>query len=307
MAFEYGDMLQTIKDRQWALADIDWEAPGAELITDEQRPSLKQFMADVVWIEHVGARAFAAMAPKAPFDALGDIYRYFHAEEQRHANAELALMQRWGMLEEGEKPVPNKNIRLVIEWLDRYAEALPLTVIGAAIPALETALDGALLKFLLDEVADPVCGQVFAKVNSDESRHLAVGFQVLNDLGASPMRVHAIQTAASLVDPRILTGALLYVPLLTRMLMNLNAWGLSEDKLYNAVTRYQNVGDRSENTRRVPGYHILKAHMSATINHAQPLQFISQRLGTVIDYFPTQVLGKPPSWTDELTYEPVAK
>ena len=307
MAFEYGDMLQTIKDRQWALADIDWDAPGAELITDEQRPSLKRFMADVVWIEHVGARAFAAMAPKAPFDALGDIYRYFHAEEQRHANAELALMQRWGMLEEGEKPVPNKNIRLVIEWLDRYAEALPLTVIGAAIPALETALDGALLKFLLDEVADPVCGQVFAKVNSDESRHLAVGFQVLNDLGASPMRVHAIQTAASLVDPRILTGALLYVPLLTRMLMNLNAWGLSEDKLYNAVIRYANVGDRSENTRRIPGYHILKAHMSATINHSQPLQFISQRLGTVIDHLPTQVLGKPPSWTDELTYEPVAK
>lgn len=307
MAFEYSDMLQTIKDRQWALADIDWDAPGAELITDEQRPSLKQFMADVVWIEHVGARAFAAMAPKAPFEALGEIYRYFHAEEQRHANAELALMQRWGMLEEGEKPVPNKNIRLVIEWLDRYAEALPLTVIGAAIPALETALDGALLKFLLDEVADPVCGQVFAKVNSDESRHLAVGFQVLNDLGASPMRVHAIQTAGAFLDPRLLTGGLLYVPLLTRMLMNLNAWGLSEEKLYNAVTRYQNVGDRSENTRRVPGYHILKAHMSATIKHAQPLQFISQRLGTVIDYFPTQVLGKPPSWTDELTYEPVAK
>lgn len=68
-------------------------------------------------------------------------------------------MRRWGMLEEGEKPVPNKNIRLVIEWLDRYAEALPLTVIGAAIPALETALDGALLKFLLDEVDDPVCGR----------------------------------------------------------------------------------------------------------------------------------------------------
>lgn len=70
-------------------------------------------------------------------------------------------MRRWGgMLEEGEKPVPNKNIRLVIEWLDRYAEALPpLTVIGAAIPALETALDGALLRFLLDEVDDPVCGR----------------------------------------------------------------------------------------------------------------------------------------------------
>jgi hypothetical protein len=71
MAFKYSDMLETIKNRQWALADIDWDAPGADKITDEQRPGLKQFMADVVWIEHVGARAFAAMAPKAPFEALG--------------------------------------------------------------------------------------------------------------------------------------------------------------------------------------------------------------------------------------------
>ncbi|GFG99435.1 hypothetical protein MTIM_53140 [Mycobacterium timonense] len=66
MAFAYSDMLETIKNKQWALADIDWGAPGAELITDEQRPKLKQFMSDVVWIEHVGARAFAAMARRRP-------------------------------------------------------------------------------------------------------------------------------------------------------------------------------------------------------------------------------------------------
>ncbi len=36
---------------------------------------------------------------------------------------------------------------------------------------LEVALDGALLKFLLDEVDDPVCHQVFEKINNDESRH----------------------------------------------------------------------------------------------------------------------------------------
>lgn len=307
MAFKYSDMLEMIKNRQWALADIDWDSPGADLISDEQRPTLKEFMADVMWIEHVGARAFAAMATKAPFEDLGEIYRYFHAEEQRHANAELALMKRWGMLEEGEMPAPNKNIRLVIEWLDRYAETLPLTVIGAAIPALETALDGALLKFLLEEVKDPLCAEVFNKVNNDESRHLAVGFQVLNDLGAGSMRIHAIQTIGALVDPRILAGGVLYAPLLTRMLTNINAMGLSEEKLYNAVMRYENIGDRSEYTRRVPGYHILKAHMSWSIKRSQPLHFVSQRLGNVIDHFPTAVLGKMPSWTEELTYEPVAK
>jgi hypothetical protein len=178
---------------------------------------------------------------------------------------------------------------------------------SSAIPALECALDGALLRFLLDEVADPVCGEVFNKVNSDESRHLAVGFQVLNDLGASPMRIHAIETVGAILDPRILLGALLYIPLLTRMMGNLTAWGLSEEKLYNAVTRYSNVGDRSEFSRRVPAYHILRSHLSATINRAQPFHFVSQRLGTVIDYFPTPVLGELPSWAGDMTYEPVSK
>lgn len=60
------DMLQTIKDRQWTLGDIDWDAPGAELITEEQKPKLEAFMADLVWIENVGARGFAALAKKPP-------------------------------------------------------------------------------------------------------------------------------------------------------------------------------------------------------------------------------------------------
>ena len=86
--------LRRIKENQWALADIDWDAPGREMITEEQWPKLKAFMADLTWIEHIGARGFAAMAKKAPNDTLKEIYTWFHAEEQRHANAELALMQR---------------------------------------------------------------------------------------------------------------------------------------------------------------------------------------------------------------------
>ena len=118
MAIDMDVMLAKIKDRQWALADIDWDAPGAETISDELRPKLKAFMADLCWIENVGARGFAALAKKAPTPTIAEIYRYFHAEEQRHANAELALMKRWGMLDDGEMPEPNINIRLAIDWLD---------------------------------------------------------------------------------------------------------------------------------------------------------------------------------------------
>ncbi|GAB4583489.1 ferritin-like domain-containing protein [Nocardia sp. IFM 10818] len=307
MAFAYSDMLTVIKDRQWALADIDWDAPGAELITDEQRPRLATFMADLVWIEHVGARGFAALTLRAPEGPLKEIYRYFHAEEQKHANAELALMRRWGMLDGDAMPLPNKNIRLVIEWVDRYGDGLSLPVLGTVIPSLECALDGALVKFLLDEVQDPVCHEVFRHINSDESRHLAVGFQVLEQLGAGPMRRIAIETAGFALRPTFLLGALLYTPLLSRMAANIMAMGLDEEKLWNAVRRYEKAGEREPNIKRLPLYHVVRTHGIATINRWQPIQAVNDTLNKAIDRFPVTVLGKPPTWSRGLTYEPVEK
>ncbi len=97
-------------------------------------------------------------------------------------------MKRWGMLSDGEVPEPNVNIRLAIDWLDRWADDMPLSLLGTVIPMLEVALDGALLKFLLEEVHDPVCHQVFEKINNDESRHLVVDFEVLNLIGHAKIR-----------------------------------------------------------------------------------------------------------------------
>ncbi|MSX07905.1 MAG: ferritin-like domain-containing protein, partial [Actinobacteria bacterium] len=152
MAMDFEDMLTKIKDRQWALADIDWDGPGADTISPELHAKLKPFMSDLMWIENVGARGFAAMALKAPNETLAEIYRYFHAEEQKHANAELALMRRWGMLDGDEMPEPNINVKLVIDWLDKHSDGLSLTVLGTVIPMLEVALDGALVKFIMDEI-----------------------------------------------------------------------------------------------------------------------------------------------------------
>ncbi len=127
-----------------ALVDIDWDAPGAETISPELHAKLKPFMSDLMWIENVGARGFAAMALKAPTGTLRDIYRHFHAEEQKHANAELALMRRWGgMLDGDEMPEPNINVKLVIDWLDKHSDGLSLSILGTVIPMLEVALDGA--------------------------------------------------------------------------------------------------------------------------------------------------------------------
>ncbi|GJO07753.1 hypothetical protein NJB1907f44_22320 [Mycobacterium marinum] len=226
MTIDMEAMLAKIKDRQWALADIDWEASGADTIRPEFRSKLKAFMADLCWIENIGARGFAALAKKAPDPTIAEIYRYFHAEEQRHANAELALMKRWGMLDEGELPKPNVNIRLAIDWLDTYSDGMPLSVLGTVIPMLEVALDGALLKFLLDTVEDPVCHQVFEKINNDESRHIAVDFEVLDMIGHATARRLAIEFVGNIASPGLIIGALMYIPLLNRVRNEMAGMGM---------------------------------------------------------------------------------
>lgn len=303
---DFAPMLAKIKERQWALADIDWDAPGADTITDAQRPALTAFMADLVWVENIGGRAFAAMAGKATDPTLKEIYRYFHAEEQRHANAELALMQRWGMLDDGKVPEPNINIRIAIEWLDRCADGLSLQVLGTVIPMLEVALDGALVRFLLDEVSDPVCHEVFRRINADESRHLAVDFQVLDMLGHAAARRWIIEAVGTTLSPSVLVGFLMYVPLLTRVRDNLVAMGLSEDRLHQAVDRFRSNGDRGE-AGNLSTYRVLRWHAGAFVGRAQPLDLVSNLAVRASDLVPSWLLSRRPSWAKALTHEPVAR
>lgn len=300
-------MLEKVKSTQWALADIDWDAPGAELVTEEQWPKLKAFMSDLMWIEHVGARGFAAMAKGAPTETLREMYSYFHAEEQRHANAEMALMKRWGMLDGEDLPEPNVNLRLVIEWLDRYADEMPYHVLSTVIPMLEVALDGALCKFLLDTVDDPVCHQAFGLINGDEARHLGVGFAVMEMQGRNASMIRAIRMLAPVVDPRLILGVATYLPLLNKMRDNIMAMGLPEQKLYGAMQRFEEIGARSADTQRNPWYQIISRHGRVVINRRQgwyhrPVDALVSLTGRI----PARWLPEPPSWVRELRWQPTA-
>jgi len=300
------NMLQKIKDKQWALVDIDWEAPGAELIDDDLWAKLKPFMTDLMWIENVGARGFAALAKKAPTPTLKSIYEHFHAEEQKHANAELALMRRWGMLADDEIPAPSVNVQLVINWLDKYSDGMDLTFLGTVIPMLEVALDGALIKFITEEVKDPVAQEVFARINSDESRHLAVDFEVMDIIGHADMRKLLIKLVGGWVKPTFLVGVLSYVPLLNKMRDNIVAMGVDEERLYQAMRRFQSVGERSPFARRVPMYRIISWQGRKVIDRTSKYHWMADSLVKVTGVIPISLVRNTPTWSQELTYEPVA-
>ena len=306
MQLDLDKMLAKIKASQWALADFDWDAPGRELVTEnpELYAKLKPFMADLMWIEHVGARGFAAMAKKAPTETLAEIYRYFHAEEQRHANAELALMKRWGMLDGEELPEPNINIRLVVDWLDTYADDQPLEVLGSVIPMLEITLDGALCKFLLDTVEDPLCHEVFNSINADESRHLGVDFHVLEMLGHGPLYQSAIKAAGTLASPKLLLGIAAYLPLLNRMRDNIVKLGLKEERLYDAMRKYERVGGTPQG-RRNAWFQIIRNQGKLVINRKHWFYHMPvDALVKLSDHYPRALIKPLPSWFKQLSWRP---
>lgn len=307
MAMDLDRMLKMIKDRQWALADIDWDAPGAELIEPELWEKLKPFLSDLMWIENVGARGFAAMAKKAPTPTLKSIYEHFHAEEQKHANAELALMRRWGMLDGDEIPSPNVNVQLIINFLDKHSDGMSLSFLGTVIPMLEVALDGALIKFITDEVKDPVAQEVFRHINSDESRHLAVDYEVMEILGHAEMRKLIADFVGGWINPSLMIGFLSYMPLLNKMRDNIVAMGVDEEKLYGAMKKYRAVGGRSKYVNRLPMFRLVSLHGSWVINRNNvPYHLVADGLVKITGKIPFDLVHRTPTWSQELTYEPAA-
>jgi len=306
MKRDFTEMLERIKASQWSLGDVDWDAPGADVIINDKElyPQLKAFMTDLMWIEHIGSRGFAGMAKQAKDDTLKDIYTYFQAEEQRHANAEMALMRRWGMIEEDEIPEPNNNVRLAVEFLDKHADELPLEILGTVIPMLEIALDGALCKFLLEKVDDPLCHEVFAKINSDEARHLAVDFQVLDEIGgATKLRQNLIQIGGRLLDPTTIIGILVYFPLLNKMRDNLVRMGLKEERLYYAMERYGHVGAKGA-AKDFPTFKIVAAHGKVMADRSKRAYHVPvDMLVKVTDKWPKSWFRPLPSWFDDLTWK----
>jgi hypothetical protein len=120
-------------------------------------------------------------------------------------------------------------------------------------------LDGALVKYLYDEVDDPVCREVFTRINADEARHLAVDFYMLERYGREPVVANARYTLAAAVHPAVLYALVLgYLPLLPRMRKNIDVLGVPPEALHACVQRYIELAEQSPAVGRHPTYALFR-------------------------------------------------
>ncbi len=114
---------------QWSLDDIDWDGPGK--ISKEEAQRLEGFLGDVVWVEDIAQPIFQAMAKNVADSDLREIYESFAEDERRHAEAEMEVMHRWGLLKRGTMPTPNVNIRVLFDQLSKHAHELHPSILSS--------------------------------------------------------------------------------------------------------------------------------------------------------------------------------
>jgi len=147
---------------------------------------------------------------------------------------------------------------------------------------------------------------VFEKINNDESRHLVVDFEVLDMIGHATARRLAIQLVGNAATPGLIIGLLMYVPLLNRVRNEIVGMGMDPERLYNAMMRFKQLGERSDFAWRVPTYQLLKRHAAMVVNPHHPYHLLANSMVWLSHRYPRTLLRPIPSWFKELTHEPAA-
>jgi hypothetical protein len=282
---DLGRLLEKCQRLQWSTDDIDWDSPGADRVSPTQAQNLSSFMADLYWIESIAAVVFDAMAQRETDPTRRAIFRSFSIDEARHAEAERRLMVRWGILGRHDHPVPNPNVRRLMSTLERSATKVHPSVFSAIVPMTELVLDGALVKYLVGAVDDPICHRAFEGINADEARHLAMDFYMLEYYGREQSRAaNAIDLIRSFVRPSGLYAMFFgYLPMLARSRDNLQRMGLDLDEAARAMRRYVELGDRNPDIARHPTYALMRGYVDNVTQGRTQLGDVLVRVSDVID------------------------
>lgn len=278
-------LLEKSKRLQWSTDDVDWEAPGADRVSPKQASDLSAFMADLYWIESIAAVVFDAMAQRDADPTRKAIFESFAVDETRHAEAERLLMVRWGIVRKHERPVPNPNVRRLLATLERSASKVHPSVFSAIIPMTELVLDGALVKYLVRVVDDPICHRVFEGINADEARHLAMDFHMLEFYGREQSRAaNALDLVRSFVRPSGLYAMFFgYLPMLARTRENISRMGLDLEEAAKAMRRYVELGERNPDIARHPTYALMRGYVNNVTQGNTRLGDLLLRVSDVVD------------------------
>lgn len=200
MSLDLEKMLERCKQGQWSVDDFDWtETPRVQL-DKVQEMRICQLYMDMSYIERIAGSLFLALSDRMDDPLLKEIYHYCFLDEVRHSQAAAKLMDYFDV-HHYKVYTPNPYMLRFIPYFTHAVKTLNPALANAFILGGELILDIALLRGINDYVDDPMSQAVVEKINSDESRHLAMDFFMAEYCSEHNMSIKTGKTKKGLLNP----------------------------------------------------------------------------------------------------------
>ncbi len=169
-------MLDKCVRDQWSVDDLDWSLPRPEMPRDKEEAVVQAFV-DMAGIELLAGALFEVQRQKTDDPVLKKIFATFVADEKRHSAVAARLARHYDVHHYRAYRESEALQKFRPHFLALVAQVSP-EVANAYITAGELMLDIALLRSLDDYVDDEMSHRAMHLINRDESRHIAIDFQM---------------------------------------------------------------------------------------------------------------------------------
>lgn len=168
-------LLERCYKGQWKLEDFDFTQPPSVELDKEKEMRVCSYYMNMSYIERMAGALFLALSKKMTDPTIKAIYESFHEDEIRHSQAALALMDYFDV-HHYKVYTPSSAMLKFLPHFTKAVDKLNPAFANHLVLFGELILDIALLRGLNDYVDDPLSRAVVDKINSDESRHIAMDF-----------------------------------------------------------------------------------------------------------------------------------
>lgn len=210
MSLDPNKMLERCKKGQWSVEDFDWSETPKVVLDEEQETRICQLYMDMSYIERIAGALFLALSERMEDPVLKEIYHYCYLDEVRHSQAAYKLMDYFDV-HHYKVYTPNAAMLKFIPYFTNAVKTLNPAIANTLILGGELILDIALLRGINEYVDDPMSQAVVEKINSDESRHLAMDFFMAEYCSENNMSIKHTKVKKGFMNPDI-RGLMVYGP-----------------------------------------------------------------------------------------------
>jgi len=200
MSLDPVKMLERCKQGQWDVNDFDWDKTPEIELSKEDEIRVVQLYINMSYIERLAGDLFKALRDRMEDPVLKEIYHWCYIDELRHSEAALRLSKYFDQ-NEYKLYTPNISMLKFMPHFSGAVHTLNPAIANMFILTGELILDIALLRGLNGYVDDPQSRAVVERINSDESRHLAMDFFMAEYCSENNMSIKTGKTKRGIFNP----------------------------------------------------------------------------------------------------------